>query len=410
MKAKINQRLLQSLLPKVKPYEVRDELLRGFILRIQPTGSMTYYVEWARGKRSRVGHASTLLPQEARNRARQLLHASFHGEDPIVALKKRQSISFGEFLSEHYAPWAHQNLVRGESTVKRIEANFGSFRKYSLSAITTHQLEKWRSEKIARGLKPTTVNRDFNSLRGMLTKAVEWGYISKSPASDLKAIKVREERGVRYLSRDEFSRLITALKEREIKIRAKRTNANAWRKDRYIPELREFSDEEFADHLFPLVILSLNTGIRRGEAFSLEWEDVDFDQHILTVRGTTAKSGRRRTIPLNDDALKALKAWKKTANQKIPLVFPGPSGHALTSVKTAFSRICKEANITRFRWHDLRHTYASALAMGGKDLNLIRELLGHSDYKMTLVYAHLAPNHKATATKDIFRSGYYENL
>lgn len=79
------------------------------------------------------------------------------------------------------------------------------------------------------------------------------------------------------------------------------------------------------------------------------------------------------------------------------MVFPGKNGEKLKSVKKAWANILKLAQIKNFRWHDLRHHFASKLAMGGVDLNTIRELLGHSDIQMTLRYAHLAPQHKAKA-------------
>lgn len=154
-----------------------------------------------------------------------------------------------------------------------------------------------------------------------------------------------------------------------------------------------------------MVVLSLNTGMRRGEVFKLNWADIDINPEnpSVTVRGTNAKSGKSRTIPLPKDAVEALTVWRSATKDPSGLVFPGPTGKEMTTVKTAWATVCKSAEIDDFRWHDLRHTYASYLSMKGVDLNTIRELMGHSDYKMTLIYAHLAPTHKSKAVRGLFK-------
>ena len=86
MKERINQKLLSRLKPDEKPYDVRDDKLTGFILRVQPTGSMSYYVEWKRGKRECIGSVSKYMPQAARERAQQVLSASIGGRNPIAEL------------------------------------------------------------------------------------------------------------------------------------------------------------------------------------------------------------------------------------------------------------------------------------------------------------------------------------
>jgi site-specific recombinase XerD len=79
------------------------------------------------------------------------------------------------------------------------------------------------------------------------------------------------------------------------------------------------------------------------------------------------------------------------------LVFPGAEGKTRNNIKKAWNNLLKTAQINNLRWHDLRHNFASKLVMAGEDLNTVRELLGHSDLKMTLRYAHLSPEHKASA-------------
>lgn len=165
------------------------------------------------------------------------------------------------------------------------------------------------------------------------------------------------------------------------------------------PIMQEFLNDQYSDHLYPMITLSLNTGMRQGEVFSLSWADVDFEKKIITIRGTNAKSKKTRHIPINDKAMEALSLWKKHSNNITPndYVFPGKNGERLNNVRKAWLKVIDDARIYAFRWHDMRHTFASRLVMGGIDLNTVRELLGHADYQMTLRYAHLAPEHKAAA-------------
>jgi integrase len=139
--------------------------------------------------------------------------------------------------------------------------------------------------------------------------------------------------------------------------------------------------------------------MRRGELFQLTWLSVGLVADLITVHGATAKSGTTRHIPLNSEALAVLRDWREQTGLSAGLVFTGRSGEAFNNVRRSWEGALVAAGIKRFRWHDLRHTFASKLVMAGVDLNTVRELLGHSDYKMTQRYAHLAPEHKAAAVE-----------
>ncbi len=155
----------------------------------------------------------------------------------------------------------------------------------------------------------------------------------------------------------------------------------------------------FTDLMKPLILLSINTGCRRGELFDLTWSNVDLDRRILTVVGAAAKSKRTRHVPLNREATLVLQGWREQSDAAAGLVFVNDAGQRFDHVKSAWQRLLEDADISAFRWHDMRHHFASRLVMGCVDLNTVRELLGHSDYATTLRYAHLAPEHNVRAVE-----------
>jgi len=124
---------------------------------------------------------------------------------------------------------------------------------------------------------------------------------------------------------------------------------------------------------------------------------VDFKKQTIGLLG---KNRERRYVPLNKEALTALKEWEQQSNSKT-LVFCKPDGSPLSTVRRKWLDILHKAEIKNFRWHDMRHHFASWLVMSGVDLNTVRELLGHADIKMTLRYAHLAPEHKSLAVSKL---------
>jgi integrase len=194
---------------------------------------------------------------------------------------------------------------------------------------------------------------------------------------------------VRYLSPKEEKALRKALEAREEKFKRRRLSGIKWREKRGREALEPI--QGYYDHIMPMTLLALNTGMRRGEITQLTWPDVDLKAKRVTVRAGYAKSGKARHIPLNSEAMAVLKQWKKQQ----------PEGRLFNvlGVAKAWGALMTAAKLEDFRFHDLRHTFASKLVMAGVDLNTVRELLGHGDIKMTLRYAHLAPAHKQAAVE-----------
>lgn len=402
MKDRITGSLLESLQPAPKPFEVWDTAVRSLVLRVQPSGVMTYFCVFTtpeRRSRIRIGDAKIISPSVARSEAQKIQAAILTRKiDPIREKQALKTDSLRAYLRDHYLPWTETHQRGGRENVERIERCFAEILDRRLIEITPWVIEKWRSQRIKAGTSKNTVNRDVATLRAALSKAREWKFVPHHPLQDLKPLKIDNVGVVRYLSRDEEARLRAALDAREARIRAERANANLWRRERGYPEFPDLGSTAFADYLKPAVILSLNTGVRQGELFKLEWESVDLEGANLTLVGHTTKANRTRHIPLNREALEVLRGWARDhGNPPTGIVFPSSNGTVRVDAKTAWAKVLQNAKITGYRWHDLRHDFASRLAMAGVELNVIRELLGHASLTMTLRYSHLSPATKAAA-------------
>jgi integrase len=179
--------------------------------------------------------------------------------------------------------------------------------------------------------------------------------------------------------------------------RVKRYRENASRLNWLRPEqekaIREAIDTNRHEAEFTLV---LNTGMRRGENWDLVWSDVDLEHGNLTVHGKTG----RRHIPANASAKEALLQLQKVSGGD---EFVSPDRNAAKKVtrdwRTWFEEAVEKAGISNFRFHDLRHTFASRLIMEGVDIRTVQELMGHKDIKTTMKYSHLAEAHKKAAVE-----------
>jgi len=188
----------------------------------------------------------------------------------------------------------------------------------------------------------------------------EWGWLEDSPLR--KVSKPKEPRGrVRYLADDERGRL-----------------------------LEECPKSDSPD-LYCALVLALATGARRSEILCLRWGQVDFTRHAITLLET--KNGEIRSLPLVGHAFGLMDARAKVRRIDTDLVFPGRKENRLVNLRFPFRTAVKRAGIEDFRWHDLRHSAASYLAMNGATLAEIAEVLGHKTLTMVKRYAHLSQAH-----------------
>ncbi|MGR0171322.1 tyrosine-type recombinase/integrase [Pseudomonas aeruginosa] len=408
MKTKITSKLISGLEPGTKAYRVHDTQQPGLFIRVLPSGHMSYMVTWARNKNVTLGRVGKMtLDQARREVARYLAEAHEHGEPLAVSSGRRDATipTLEAFLDDQFEPWALEHHKDGENGLRALRHSFAELLPLRLDEIDARRIEKLRSCWLESGLAPATANRNLVRLKGVLSRAVDWEVLEVHPLVKVRRLKVDQRGRVRYLTKEEESRLRKALDERQDTMRSERQSANEWRAQRKHELLPDLYALKFTDHLKPLVLLAINTGMRRGETFNLKWGDVDLKNKMVTVEGGGAKSGQTRHLPLNLEAFEALREWKEQQKGEGGYVFPGKGGKRLDNVKKSWVTLLVSAKIDGFRWHDLRHTFASKLVMAGVPLNTVRELLGHSDISMTLRYAHLAPESKAAAVELISFGG-----
>ncbi len=285
------------------------------------------------------------------------------GEFDITTHKTRKSLTLAD-VWEKYVPWAREHKSSFDTDLayykKHIEPRFG---RKSLEDITPLEIERMKLEMKkdvnSRG-KPyaaATIKHQIVLLRRLFNVARKWGiYDGGNPVERVQMPHVDNQK-TEFLTEDELSRLMETL--------------DNW------PFLETAAMVRFA----------LFSGIRRGEICKLKWDDVDFERNMVTLR--TPKGKKTVTIPISQEAIAVLRSMDMTS----PFVFPGEDGRQRTSFKGPWQRIRKAAGLPRdFRFHGLRHHFASTLVSNGVDLGIVRELLTHKHVGTTERYAHFAPD------------------
>lgn len=404
IRAKISNTSIKNLKPEDQ--RLNDTEISGFHARITPEGKIHYYLYYRlNGKQVnyKLGTEGQITPALARDLAKQKMGDVSKGTD-VQEVKKQERVeqklvelaTLRKFIDLKFSPWLYsQNPKTAKARIDVFNKSFAHLMDYQLSDIKPHLIEQWRIERKAKGNSNATINRQICNLQSCLSRAVEWEVIEKHELNKIKRLP-EDNSKVRYLSKVEEKALRATMRERDARIKQERMNGNKHRAERSYDLLPCLSQRTFADHLEPIVLLAMNTGMRRGEILSLRWDNVNFDTKTLTVLFENAKSGKTRHIPLNGEALRTLQSWQADTDNK-GIVFKGQSGNAMTDIGKGWDKLLEDAGITKFRFHDIRHHFASKLVMASVDLNTVRELLGHGDLAMTLRYAHLAPEHKAAA-------------
>jgi integrase len=280
------------------------------------------------------------------------------GKQPEI--KKIGNHTFKELATE-YLKWAERQKSY-YNKVCYIEALITEFGNLPLRRFNTRLVEQYQTKLINQGLKPSTCNRYLATLKHMFTKAIDWDMVEEHVLKFIRKVKFLPEnnRRLRYLNKEECQELINACEP----------------------------------HLRPIIITALNTGMRKSEILNLKWNNIDLKHGFILLDKT--KNDERREIPINDTLRKTLTSIPRRLD--VPYVFYDPkTGKPYQDIKRSFHTALRRAKIHDFKFHDLRHTFASHLVMAGVDITTVKELLGHKTLTMTLRYSHLAPSHKVKA-------------
>ena len=281
-------------------------------------------------------------------------------EGTLQLVRKKANYTFSQ-LAEKYLEFVktQRSFRSKKGFIKLLLNEFGSL---PLNSFNVMLVEQYQSKRLAAGKKPATVNRAIATLKHSFTKALDWEMISEEMYRKIRKVKLFPEhnRRLRYLAKEECQTLVSNCRE----------------------------------NLKPIVITALHTGMRKSKILSLKWDRVDLRHGFILLDVT--KNGERHEIPINNTLRATLQGIRRRLD--IPYVFFDPiTRRPYKDVKKSFASARKKSGIKDFKFHDLRHTFASHLIMAGVDITTVKDLLGHKSLTMTLRYAHLAPGHKAKA-------------
>ena len=287
----------------------------------------------------------------------EIKSAVMHGDLGLV--KRKCTIKLSEMI-EKYLEYSQTNKASFTHDKTYSRYWLEHFGNKLLSEIRSLDVEGYKTFRLNKDIKPATVNREINSLSKMFSIAKQNKYIEDNPCSGVEKLRV-ENLKIRFLSKEEQERLYNVIEGHWIK---------------------------------PLVVTALQTGMRKGEILDLKWDCVNFEQNYIDVLQT--KSGKPRQIPMSEKLSNTLKEQPRINDY----VFVNPKTKKKHSnINDLFPEFLKKAKIEKFDFHSLRHTSATRMVECGIDLTVVMEILGHSDIKTTMRYAHPVPEVKLKAIK-----------
>ncbi len=234
------------------------------------------------------------------------------------------------------------------------------FGEFELQTVSSLQIENYRAERLNDGVQKSTTNRELALLKKMFNLAIDWGYCEKNPSRKVKLFSEKDNLKEQILSENEEKRLLA----------------------------------ESAEHLKPIIITALHTGMRRNEILNLKWNQVDLKSRVILVVKT--KSGKNRTVPINEFLFEVFNGLRE--HRTSDYVFPNPEGEPFRSIRHSFENACRRAEI-KMRFHDLRHSFACRLIQRGCDIETLRTLLGHHSVTVTERYIHTNEEQKRKAVE-----------
>ncbi|MBT9292965.1 site-specific integrase [Prosthecodimorpha staleyi] len=389
---KITKRVVDAAEPKLSRYVVFDSEIRGFGLRVFPSGQKSWIFEYRAGdggrraakKRITIGSISDFTPDQARKQADTLRSQTKVGHDPQAAkVESRKAITVAElvkiFLTDHVeAKRKSRTKEHYEDILCRIVVPaIGAKRAKDLKRSDVAQIHlDWRHT-------PAQANRVLAIIGSMYGFGARHGLVPDDCNPARRIERFVEHRRERFLTTEELSRLGEAIREAE-------TVGIPWdidttKKTKHVPKIRQATP--IGAHAAAALRLLIFTGARLREILGLRWSEVDFERGLLLL--PDSKTGRK-TIILNAPALRVLSELPRIGGYVIAGGTAGLDGERPRSdLKRPWAVVAQRAGLNGIRLHDLRHTFASIGAGGGLGLPIVGKLLGHAHTATTARYAHL---------------------
>ncbi|MCX5804136.1 MAG: tyrosine-type recombinase/integrase, partial [Proteobacteria bacterium] len=259
-----------------------------------------------------------------------------------------------KFMREH-APRREKNTQKSYKVSLNNLTKF--FSMMSLSEITPKTISAYMEKRLEEGIKPASINKDFSMLSKAFNLAMkEWEWTNENPCMKVSKLQENNKR-IRWLTPDEEKMLL------------------------------DLAKGYLKGQLLEIILVALYTGMRESEILDLRWEDIDFNQKIIIILKT--KNKEPRSIPINQ-TIYTLLAAKSKIRSISGYVFTTGNGTRIGvgNMLMVFSLVTKNAGIENFRFHDLRHTFATRLVQKGVDIYSVAKLLGHKNLATTQRYAH----------------------
>jgi integrase len=318
-----------------------------------------FYDEHGRRKWKSTGHTTKPEALKALTEFRELVQR----RTPSLSLKE----FFSQFIAYAETVYRPKTLELMRNVIKGFE---GMHPRAYLAELTPQHVDAYKAKRL-REVSPVTVHIELRTLRSVFNVARRWKMLETDPCDGVSLPQL-PERAPLALTREDIEKLISCIREN-------------W--------LRE------------LVIFAVQTGMRRGELLNLKWSSVDFEGRLVTVETSASfrtKAGRRRVVPLSDSALHLLRS--KYGKSPSEFVFTLNDRPIYPNwVRALFKRYVRKANLSnpQFRFHSLRHTFASWLVQKGVPIYEVQKILGHSSVNVTEVYSHLAGSELHSAVNRI---------
>lgn len=304
-----------------------------------------------------------------------------------IADHKVQELPTLDDVWKKYLPWAKEHKRSWKDDEwnynRHLQTRFGTKQLKNISALDVERMKlelKKGTNKNGKPFTPATIKHQIVLLRRLFNVAIKWRiYSGANPVISVELPKL-DNMKTEYLSDDEIGRLRNVLSSWPCRITAS------------------------------LVKFAMLTGLRRGELFRLEWQDIDFGLRLVTL--CAPKGGKTTTIPVSGEAIELLQEMGKVPKSESPgefseLVFPNIDGTPRKTIRDTWVSIKSKANLPAdFRFHGLRHSWASRMVSNGMDLAVVQSLMTHKHASTTERYAHLMPNalkRAAEASADIMK-------